>query len=123
MFVNEAVKLIRIPIVAATYNDEMNRVGRGEQMNASAGYDHAVHRGAWQDLIWFFLLDVIIVNSFILQLDGELDWKRFTSQVGWCWHLQNEHVKAFHRDSQSRRRFRTGDEFTPAEQHKYIPRG
>jgi hypothetical protein len=44
-FGGEAVKLISIPIVAATYNDEMNHVDRGDQMRVYLGYNHLICRG------------------------------------------------------------------------------
>jgi hypothetical protein len=43
-------------------------------VRACAGYDHAVRRGAWQALTWSFLLDVALVNSFILQLHRQPNW-------------------------------------------------
>lgn len=79
-FGDEAVKLISIPTVAASYNDEMNYVDRGDQMRAYLGYDNSIRRGARQALTWTFLLDVVLVNSYILQLHRQSAWKRYTSQ-------------------------------------------
>ncbi|KAM5529290.1 hypothetical protein FOXYSP1_17134 [Fusarium oxysporum f. sp. phaseoli] len=112
-FGDETVKLISIPTVAAEYNNEMNHVDRGDQLRSYHSYDHPVRRGAWQALTWHFLLEVILVNSYILQLHGQPSWKRYTSQVEWRERLYNDIFKAFHHDSQSRQRFRAGDEFTP----------
>lgn len=122
-FGGEPVKLISIPTVAASYNDEMNHVDRGDQMRAYQGYDHSIRRGAWQALTWTFLLDVALVNSYLLQLHGQPSWKRYTSQKEWRRCIHNELFKAFHTTSQSRRKFRTGDEFTPIAQHEFIARG
>jgi hypothetical protein len=122
-FGDEPVKLISIPTVAAAYNDEMNHVDRGDQRRAYQGYDHAIRRGAWQALTWTFLLDVVLVNSFLLQLHGQPHWKRYTNQKDWRRRIHNDLFKAFHNESQSRRRFRTGDEFTPVAQHKFVRRG
>lgn len=80
-FGDETVKLISIPTVAAEYNNEMNHVDRGDQLRSYHSYDHPVRRGAWQALTWHFLLEVILVNSYILQLHGQPSWKRYTSQV------------------------------------------
>lgn len=79
-FGGEAVKLISIPTVAASYNDEMKHVDRGDQMRAYLSYDHPIRRGAWQALTWTFLLDVVLVKSYILQLYGQPAWKLYTSQ-------------------------------------------
>ncbi|KAJ0134870.1 Uncharacterized protein HZ326_22075 [Fusarium oxysporum f. sp. albedinis] len=72
-FGDEAVKLISIPTVAATYNDEMNHVDRGDQMRAYQGYDHPIRRGAWQALTWTFLLDVVLGKSVKAEVS---DWRR-----------------------------------------------
>jgi hypothetical protein len=108
-FGDEPVKLISIPTVAAVYNDEMNHVDRGDQRRAYQGYDHAIRRGAWQALAWAFLLDVVLVNSFLLQLHGQPHWKRYTNQKDWRRRIYNELFKAFYKESQPRRRFRAGD--------------
>ena len=92
-------------------------------MRAYQGYDHSIRRGAWQALTWTFLLDVALVNSYLLQLHGQPSWKRYTSQKEWRRCIHNELFKAFHTASQSRRKFRTGDEFTPIAQHEFIARG
>ncbi|KAJ3453158.1 hypothetical protein MRS44_013087 [Fusarium solani] len=80
---DELVKLISVPTVAAAYNDEMNHVDRGDQRRAYQGYDHAIRRGAWHALTWAFLLDVVLVNSFLLQLHGQPHWKQYTNQKDW----------------------------------------
>jgi hypothetical protein len=56
--------------IAASYNDEMNHVDRGDQRRSYLDYDHPMHRGAWQAIAWTFLLDVVLVSSFLLQLHG-----------------------------------------------------
>ena len=122
-FGDEPVKLISIPTLAATYNDEMNHVDRGDQMRAYQGYDHPIRRGAWQALTWTFLLDVVLVNSYLLQRHGQPNWKRYTSQKEWRRRIYNELFTAFHKESQSRQKFRTGVEFTPMVQHKLVRRG
>lgn len=79
----EPVKLISIPTIAASYNDEMNHVDRGDQRRSYLGYDHPIRRGAWQAIAWTFLLDIVLVNSFLLQLHGEPAWERYISQKKW----------------------------------------
>lgn len=119
----EPVKLITIPSVAATYNDEMNAVDRGDQMRSYLGFEHRVRRGGWQALAWTFLLDIVVINSYFLQLKGRPNWKSYTSQKEWRGCLVDDLIKAYHQGSQSRQRFRAGDEFTPVPQHKYVSRG
>jgi hypothetical protein len=67
-FGEETTKVVPIPTAAAAYNDEMNHVDRGDQLRSYTSYDHPLRRGAWQALIWTFLLDVALTNSYILQL-------------------------------------------------------
>jgi hypothetical protein len=122
-FGSEPAKLISIPTIAASYNDEMNHVDRGDQRRSYLGYDHPMRRGAWQAIAWTFLLDLVLVNSFLLQLHGQPAWNRYTNQKKWRECLYNEVFKAFHSESQSRQLFRAGDEFTPATQHKHVRRG
>ncbi|KAJ0127350.1 hypothetical protein HZ326_29546 [Fusarium oxysporum f. sp. albedinis] len=75
-FGSEPAKLISIPTIAASYNDEMNHVDRSDQRRPYLGYDHPMRRGAWQAIAWTFLLDVVLVNSFLLQLHGQPAWNR-----------------------------------------------
>ncbi|KAF5231438.1 hypothetical protein FANTH_13418 [Fusarium anthophilum] len=66
----ETTKVVPIPTVAAAYNDEMNHVDGGDQLRSYTSYDHPIRQGAWQALTWTFLLDVVLTNSYILQLHG-----------------------------------------------------
>jgi hypothetical protein len=101
----------------------MNHVDRGDQRRSYLGYDHPIRRGAWQAIAWTFLLDVVLVNSFLLQLHGQADWNRYENQKKWRERLYNEVFKAFPLQSQSRKLFRAGNEFTPVAQHKLVRRG
>jgi hypothetical protein len=83
----------------------MNHVDWGDQRRSYLGYDHPVRRGAWQAIAWAFLLDVVLVNSFLLQLHGQPDWNRYENQKKWRERLYNEVFKAFHPQSQSRKLF------------------
>ncbi|KAI8680763.1 hypothetical protein NCS56_00482300 [Fusarium sp. Ph1] len=110
-FGDEAIKDISIPTVAAEYNDEMNHVDRGDQLTSYYAYDHPLRRGPWQALCWTFLLDVALVNSYVIQLRGpEPSWKRFTTQKEWRECIYNELFNTYAQKSQSRQRYRAGDE-------------
>ncbi|RYC80246.1 hypothetical protein BFJ63_vAg16867 [Fusarium oxysporum f. sp. narcissi] len=78
-FGDEAIKIVQIPTVAAAYNEEMNHVDRGDQLRSCYKYRHPLRRGAWQALCWTFLLDVALVNSYLLQRYGQPRWKRYTN--------------------------------------------
>jgi hypothetical protein len=109
-FGDEAVKMINIPTVAAAYNDEMNHVDRGDQLRSYYKYDHALRRGPWQALAWTFLLDVALVNSYVVQLHGQPEWKRYTNHRKWRECIYNELFNAYGYDSQARQLYRAGDE-------------
>ncbi|KAM6513835.1 hypothetical protein FALCPG4_18873 [Fusarium falciforme] len=110
-FGNEATKEINIPTVAATYNDQMNHIDRGDQLRSCYKYDHPLRRGAWQALAWTFLLDVALVNSYIAQLHGpQPNWKRYTNQREWRECIYNELFNTYGHNSQARRHYRAGDE-------------
>ncbi|UPL02957.1 hypothetical protein LCI18_013891 [Fusarium solani-melongenae] len=110
-FGDEAIKDISIPTVAAEYNDEMNHVDRGDQLRSYYAYNHPLRRGPWQALCWTFLLDVALVNSYVIQLRGpEPSWKRFTTQREWRECIYNELFNAYGQKSQSRQHYRAGDE-------------
>jgi hypothetical protein len=90
-FCDEAAKVINIPTVAAAYSDEMNHVDRGNQLRSYYAYDHPLRRGPWQALCWTFLLDVTLINSYIIQLYGpQPNWKRYTTYREWRECIYNE---------------------------------
>jgi hypothetical protein len=68
VFGGDAFKIIPIPTVAAEYNNEMNHVDLGDQLRSYTTYEHRFRRGPGQALLWGFLLDIALANSFILQL-------------------------------------------------------
>ncbi|EXL65810.1 hypothetical protein FOPG_17984 [Fusarium oxysporum f. sp. conglutinans race 2 54008] len=88
----EPVKVISIPSIAATYNDEMNAVDRGDQMRAYWDLYRHVRRGGWRALAWDFLLEIALINSFILQQRGNPRWKPEKSQAEWRQRLVNDLV-------------------------------
>ncbi|KNB16631.1 hypothetical protein FOXG_14450 [Fusarium oxysporum f. sp. lycopersici 4287] len=94
-FGEEPVKVVSIPSIAATYNDEMNAVDRGDQMRAYWGPDRRVRRGGWRALAWDFLLEIALINSFILQQRGNPRWKPEKSQAEWRQRLVNDLVAEY----------------------------
>lgn len=101
----------------------MNAVDRADQMRAYEGYDHPIRRGGWQAIAWTFLLDTIIINSYFLQLHGQPNWKPYEPQLNWRQQLVDSLIERYSAAASSRKRFRTGDEFTPILQHKRVQRG
>lgn len=122
-FAGKTEKEVEIPSIAADYNDLMNAVDIGDHLRSSLGYQHRIRRGGWQALAWTFLLDISLINSYILQLRGKPHWKPFTSQTKWRQQLVDELCRAYGMTGGSRQRFRAGDEFTPLSQHKHVKRG
>ena len=110
-FGDEAVKVIKIPAVAAAYNDEMNHVDRGDQLRSYYTYDHPLRRGPWQALCWTFLLEVALVNSYLAQLKGpQPNWKRYTNHKEWRECIYNELFNAYGQESQAKKLYWAGDE-------------
>jgi hypothetical protein len=119
-FSAEPVKVISIPSIAAIYNEQMNAVDQGDQRRAYWSPDRRVRRGSWKALAWDFLLEIALINSFILQLKGQPQWKPMKSQADWRQHIVDSLIAKYQPDSQSRQRFRTRDEFTPVTLHNWV---
>lgn len=117
-FGKEAVKEVNIPTVAAFYNDEMNHVDRGDQLRAYLGYDHPLRRGAWQALTWTFLFEVILVNTYLLQLHGQPDWAKYIDQQEWRECIFNALFNFYSEESDSRKHYRTGVELDTQDRQK-----
>ncbi|SCO78511.1 uncharacterized protein FRV6_02724 [Fusarium oxysporum] len=84
VFNGDQARIIPIPSVAAQYNDEMNHVDRGDQIRSYTSYQHRFRRGPWQALLWSFLLDVALANSFILQKKTRQPrWKPYSTLRDW----------------------------------------
>ncbi|KAM6508434.1 hypothetical protein FALCPG4_18997 [Fusarium falciforme] len=122
-FGKEAVKEFEIPSIAAIYNDEMNHVDRGDQLRASLGYDHRIRRGPWQALAWTFLLDIALINSYLLQLHGNPSWKRYMSQAASRGCIVDALIATFSPDFEGRKRYRSGNEDLNNPGHRLIYRG
>ncbi|KAF6524802.1 hypothetical protein HZS61_010597 [Fusarium oxysporum f. sp. conglutinans] len=73
----------------------MNAVDRGDQMRAYWGPDRRVRRGGWRALAWDFLLEIALINSFILQQRGNPRWKPEKSQAEWRQRLVNDLVAEY----------------------------
>jgi hypothetical protein len=111
VFGGDAFKIIPLPTVAADYNCEMNYVDRGDQLRAYTTYEHRFRRGLWQALLWGFLLDVTLANSFILQLKTPCpNWKPYTTLKDWKECIYNAIFNAYAQESWARKRNRTGKE-------------
>lgn len=123
MFGSEPVKRVSIPAVGAVYNDKMGAVDIGDQLKESLGSDHRVRRGGWQAIAWHFLLETVLVNSFLLQLHGLPCGTQHKDQKAYRQRLLEELLERYAKTSQSRKRLRSGDEFTPYSQHKRVNRG
>lgn len=66
-FAGQAVKELEIPIFIDTYNNHMNGVDIGDQLRANSyNTGRRTRRGGWQALCHLFLLEVAIINSFLL---------------------------------------------------------
>lgn len=117
------VKTIKVPSIAADYNDHMNSVDISDQLRSTLGYDHRIRRGGWQAIAWTFLLDVILINSYILQLKGKPSWKSYNVQTSWRQQLIDALCERYGKTGGSRQRYRSGDEFTPLSQHNFVNRG
>lgn len=122
-FANQPVKEVQIPQVGVDYNNEMNGVDQGDQLRSNLGFDHRICKGGWQAIAWTFLLDVALINTYLLQLRGQPDWKPITSQRAWRQLILEALIAEFSTKVPSRKSFRTGDESTPIIQHKRVQRG
>jgi hypothetical protein len=89
----------------------MNHVDRGDQLRSYTTYEYRFRRGPWQALLWGFLLDVVLVNRFILQLKSpHPHWKPYTTLKDWKECIYNAIFNRYAGESQARKRNRTGME-------------
>jgi hypothetical protein len=111
VFNGDQAKIIPIPSIAAQYNNEMNHVDRGDQIRSYTSYQHRFRRGPWQALLWSFLLDVALANSFILQKKTQQPhWKPYSTLRDWKEAIYNAIFNKYGTDSGIRKRCRTGKE-------------
>ncbi|RKL08272.1 hypothetical protein BFJ70_g16825 [Fusarium oxysporum] len=80
VFGSEVRKDLRVPSGIDEYNHHTNGVDTGDQLRSYNQYSWPIGRRGWQSIAWNFLLKVIFVNSFLLQIWGEPEWKVSESQ-------------------------------------------
>lgn len=82
----------------------MNHVDRGDQLRSYTSYEHRFRRGPWQALLWSFLLDIALANSFILQLKTTSpNWKPYTTLKDWKKCIYNAIFIAYAQESGERK--------------------
>ncbi|KAG5747638.1 hypothetical protein H9Q70_009698, partial [Fusarium xylarioides] len=76
--------IVAIPEFAVDYNNYMNSVDRGDQLRSYDSWSHRSRRGGWSAIAWGYLLEVIVINTYLLQLRGQSDLpKRLTVLKKW----------------------------------------
>ncbi|KAK1973191.1 hypothetical protein LZ30DRAFT_642122 [Colletotrichum cereale] len=73
----------------------MNGVDMSDQMRSYYQYSHPIRRGGWQSIAWNFLLEVVVVNSFLLQLWGRPRWQKVKSHYRWRQLLAAQLIQQF----------------------------
>ena len=119
IFGDEAVKTLTVPSFAAAYNDLMGAVDIGDQLRASCSQDHRVCYGNWHAIAWSFLLETVLINSFLIQKMAT-NFTPFQSQRAWRQQLVDALIEQYSRYGTSRKRYRSGDKITPVAQHKRV---
>ncbi|OAQ60891.1 transposase IS4 domain-containing protein [Pochonia chlamydosporia 170] len=69
-FEGEPTKMLQIPRLIDEYNHHMNGVDSGDQLRAEFEPPRRIQRGGHQALMYMFLLEVAVTNSFLLQREG-----------------------------------------------------
>ena len=69
-FGDQPLQMLQIPCLIDRYNHNMNGVDIGDQLRAEFTPDRRIRRGGHQALIYLFLLEVAITNTFLLQREG-----------------------------------------------------
>ncbi|KAF6813516.1 AC transposable element-derived protein 4 [Colletotrichum sojae] len=99
-------KDLPVPEPINEYNHKMNGVDTSDQMRSYYQYGRPIRRGGWQSIAWNFLLEVIVVNSFFLQLWGEPNWRTVKSQYHWRQLLAAQLIQQFGPLAKARQRSR-----------------
>lgn len=73
-------------------------------------------------MAWKFLLEISLVNSFLLRCFKKPTWGAVKRQVKWRERLVDDIFKTFAHDGSSRQNFRAGDTFIPLSQHNDVDR-
>ena len=69
-FGDQPLKMLQTSFLIDRYNHNMNGVDIGDQLRAEFTPDRRIRRGGHQALIYLFLLEVAITNTFLLQREG-----------------------------------------------------
>ena len=117
------MKTVQIPLIAKDYNFHMNAVDVGDQLRSQLGFDHRIRRGGWQSIAWTFLLDIALINSYLLQRRAKPAWQPFLSQAEWRQQICDSLIRAYSEEAPKRQKFRAGNEVVPISQHNHVPRG
>jgi hypothetical protein len=86
----------------------MNGVDTSDQMRSYYQYGRPIRRGGWQSIAWNFLLEVVIVNSYLLQRWGKPSWKPVKSQYQWRQLLAAQIIQRYGPLAEARQRSRPG---------------
>jgi len=69
-FDGQPLKLLPIPQLINSYNQHMNSVDIGDQLRAGFTPRRRIARGGQQALVYLFLLEVVVTNTYLLQQHG-----------------------------------------------------
>ncbi|KJZ70015.1 hypothetical protein HIM_10596 [Hirsutella minnesotensis 3608] len=122
-FADQPIKQLPVPTVIAEYNDHMGGVDVGDQLRSYLGFDHPMRRGGWKAIAYGFLLDTVLINTYLLQKRGQPQWPAFQSQVSWRQQLIDELVEKYATQGTSRQRYRSGNDTLPISEHNWARRG
>lgn len=69
-FQGQATKMLEIPQLIDAYNHHMNGVDIGDQLRSEFQTERRIRRGGQQALLYLFLLEVAVTNTYLLQRYG-----------------------------------------------------
>lgn len=69
-FQGEPTKILEIPQLTNAYNNHMNGVDIGDQLRSAFQAKRRIKRGGQQALLYLFLLEVAVTNTYLLQRYG-----------------------------------------------------
>ncbi|KAK2005311.1 hypothetical protein LZ32DRAFT_499555, partial [Colletotrichum eremochloae] len=99
-------KDLPVPRAIDECNHKMNGVDVSDQMRSYYQYSHPIRRGGWQSIAWNFLLEVVVVNSFLLQLWGSPRWQKVKTHYDWRQLLASQLIQKFGPLAEGRQRSR-----------------
>ncbi|KZL82901.1 hypothetical protein CI238_11996 [Colletotrichum incanum] len=104
VFGPEVCKDLPVPEAIDAYSHNMNGVDTGDQMRSYYQWGRPIGRGGSQSIAWNFLLEIVIVNSFLLQLWGKPSWRTVKSQYQWRQLTAAQLIQQFGPSAEPRRR-------------------